>query len=189
MTDKLYLITDAEIEQFCTFVRNGATSKATVLKRKLLQSLPMVDSEPVKEIDLPDHNDTDAFYGVIGARIKAARESKLPKVTQGMIAERMGMQPSSVSNIELGKQHPSLATLIKICVILDIDLFDIIGEKSKFQAGNTSPQPLQPITADDVTGEMISNYVSAHQNIGSPMLSEQIAAAYNAVIKHRSEAK
>ena len=48
---------------------------------------------------------------------------------------------------------------------------------------------LQPITADDVTGEMRGNYVSAHKNIGSPTLSEQIAAAYNAVIKHRSEAK
>lgn len=46
MSDKLYAISGAEIEQIYMFARNGATAKATALKRKLLQSPPLVSSAP-----------------------------------------------------------------------------------------------------------------------------------------------
>lgn len=51
----------------------------------------------------------------------------------------------------------------------------------------TNPQPLQPITAEDVSMDMIDAYVTA----SSPHMTypKTIAAAYNAVIKHRGDTK
>ena len=104
---------------------------------------------------------------------KAARKSKLPKVTQEMVAERMGMQRSSVSNIEKGTQHPSLATLIKMCIILDIDLCRIIGKKAKFQTTHP-PAAFVPITADMVTESVRNAFLS------KDVLDEALATAFNA---------
>jgi hypothetical protein len=54
----------------------------------------------------------------------------------------------------------------------------------------TSPQALTPISADDVTDEMYNEWqkVFGESITYCPKDSEIMAAAYNAVIKHRSEA-
>ena len=57
----------------------------------------------------------------------------------------------------------------------------------------TSPQPLQPITADDVTDEMIHNWHAntfGAQAMGGVTDRDMIVAAVNAFnpVKHRSEA-
>lgn len=57
----------------------------------------------------------------------------------------------------------------------------------------TSPQALTPITADDVTPAMLKEWNKifglGDMSVASPKDGEIMAAAYNAVIKHRSEAK
>lgn len=57
----------------------------------------------------------------------------------------------------------------------------------EFEPLYTSPQPLQTITADDVTDDMVR--VMSYFHGYAPTDKEVIAAAYNAVIKHRSEAR
>lgn len=55
----------------------------------------------------------------------------------------------------------------------------------------TSPQALTPITADDVTDEMVKSYINEAKSIdiATANINKSImAAAYNAVIKNRSEA-
>ena len=54
-----------------------------------------------------------------------------------------------------------------------------------------SPQALTPITADDVTDEMVKSYINEAKSIdiATANINKSImAAAYNAVIKNRSEA-
>ena len=63
----------------------------------------------------------------IGKRIKKRRLSK--EITQEQVADRLDVNPSHISNIECGRAHPSLTTLIQIANVLEcsVDYF-ICGE-------------------------------------------------------------
>ena len=48
----------------------------------------------------------------IGQKIKEIRKSA--RVTQEIFSEKIGIEPSSLSNIENGKSYPSMQTVLKI---------------------------------------------------------------------------
>lgn len=59
-------------------------------------------------------------------------------------------------------------------------------------AMHTQAQPLQPITADDVTDEMILEYTRTAEGYqqDKPFTYKSLcAAAYNAVVKHGGDTK
>lgn len=119
MTDKLYLVAANKIAELIANAKDYDAEKISAL----LQSLPMVEGEPVAELLL-----SRGGHGIV---------------------------------VEWHKTVPVGAKLY------------------------TSPQPLQPITAEMVTDEMVK---LVHKNrLHSE--AEIIAAIYNAVIKNRSEAK
>lgn len=66
-------------------------------------------------------------YKEIGNRIKNRRKEL--SITQEQIAEYLDVNPSHISNIESGRSHPSLTSLINIANLLQcsIDLF-VCGE-------------------------------------------------------------
>lgn len=66
---------------------------------------------------------TELNYKEIGKRIKSRRKEL--SITQEQIAEHLDVNPSHISNIESGRSHPSLTSLINIANILQcsIDLF------------------------------------------------------------------
>jgi len=57
---------------------------------------------------------------LLGKRIKQIRKSN--GFTQEVLAERVGIETSSLSGIESGRYFPSLTTLEKISIILNADL-------------------------------------------------------------------
>lgn len=60
---------------------------------------------------------TDNKYK-IGQKIKEIR--KVVGVTQEIFSEKIGIEPSSLSNIENGKSYPSMQTVLKIMEVYDI---------------------------------------------------------------------
>ena len=138
MTDQLILTTAqrASIENLLAEV--GFDKRQLVKVSNMLQSLPMVDSEPV---------DIDAIA------VNLMRFAGLEKNKAREIARF-------------------------------------------FTTNSISPQPLKPITADDVTDEMVSAIENAMlaipnvDNLGDDEFNRHGAAAiYNAVIKHKGDTK
>ncbi len=65
----------------------------------------------------------------IGSRIKEYRERSA--ISQELLAEKLGISTTSVSNIERGRNFPSFENFIKICNIINADpdliLADVVG--------------------------------------------------------------
>lgn len=59
---------------------------------------------------------------LLGARIKELR--KQCGISQDQLAERIDIDPKHVSRIEVGRSYPSLDTLEKIALALNVELKD-----------------------------------------------------------------
>lgn len=138
MTDKLYLITEAQHDLLHKVIANAAcshfiTDRPLIIEAdKMLQSLPMVDREPVAWMN------PNSPYSVMTTNQKEHNEFQY---------------------------------------------------SDEFLAGHTqplytSPQALTPITAADITDEMVE-YIATHLRVKR----EIMALSINSWIKHRSEAK
>jgi transcriptional regulator with XRE-family HTH domain len=62
---------------------------------------------------------------LIGLRIKELRKHK--GLSQEKVAEIMGISPKYLSNIERGKENPTLDTFIKLANALNIEVSDIFN--------------------------------------------------------------
>lgn len=65
----------------------------------------------------------------IGNRVKSLRSTR--KMTQALLAEKIGVSTEAVSNIERGINYPSFDTLVRIAVALDCTLADIVDIAGK----------------------------------------------------------
>ena len=70
----------------------------------------------------------DPFYRAFGRRVRAARE---PLMSQDLLARALGLGRTSVTNIEAGRQHVSLATAAAIARLLDVALDALIGTEER----------------------------------------------------------
>ncbi|MGI0134024.1 MAG: helix-turn-helix transcriptional regulator [Candidatus Micrarchaeaceae archaeon] len=70
--------------------------------------------------------DSDKLYALIGDRVRQIREAQTPRMSQGDLAEILGLQRTSVTNIELGKQKPTLDTLLRLCEHFALEIDAII---------------------------------------------------------------
>ncbi len=61
----------------------------------------------------------------IGGRIRAAR--KASNLTQEALAERIDVQPATLSRVETGHQTPSLGLLAQIAEDLGVELRSLLG--------------------------------------------------------------
>jgi len=68
-----------------------------------------------------DNNQTKIL---LGKRIKLLRKNR--NLTQEEFSEKIGIEISSLSNIESGKSFPSLMTFVKISEILGVRLDELI---------------------------------------------------------------
>ncbi len=62
----------------------------------------------------------------IGTQVKRARERAL--LTQGELAERAEVSPSTVVNIERNNAEPHFRTIRKLAKALDVDPTSLLGE-------------------------------------------------------------
>lgn len=62
----------------------------------------------------------------IGDKLRAARTRWL--LTQEELAERAGVSPSTVANIERDNREPHFRTIRKLAKALDVDPTELLGE-------------------------------------------------------------
>jgi len=72
--------------------------------------------------------DSDKLYELIGDRIRQIRETQSPRMSQGDLAKILGLQRTSVTNMEQGRQKPTLDTLLRLCEHFSLE-FDAIVPK------------------------------------------------------------
>jgi DNA-binding XRE family transcriptional regulator len=68
--------------------------------------------------------DERELYRIVGRQLRERRE-KL-KLSQNTIADDVGVQRTSITNIESGRQKPPLHLLYSICLALKIELADVL---------------------------------------------------------------
>lgn len=73
-------------------------------------------------------NDYSKKYRAIGSNIRMVRETT--GISQTELANRVGSNKSAISRYENGTQTPSLNTLMRMADAMDVDLADLIKEKT-----------------------------------------------------------
>lgn len=70
----------------------------------------------------------EPLYRDLGQRIRAARRRHKSRLSQGDVAERVGLPRSAISAIEGGRQRLLTHSLIRICEVLEITPNEILLE-------------------------------------------------------------
>ena len=75
----------------------------------------------------------DLLYGVIGDRIREARERK--RMSQTALAEKLGLSRVSIVNIEKGRQRAPVHVLWQLAELLDTEMTKFIPRRTEFVHG------------------------------------------------------
>ncbi len=96
---------------------------------------------------------------LLGKRLQEIRKSR--KLTQEQVAELVGIETPSISNIEVGKYFPSAENLDKILAILDIKPVDIFTFESLAPRDELIQEMLTAMNKDEkLTRLMYKFYLS-----------------------------
>jgi transcriptional regulator with XRE-family HTH domain len=87
---------------------------------------------------------------ILSDRLRTIREHK--NLTQGDIEERTGLKRSYVSRLEHGRTIPSLATLEKFALALDVPLYQFFYDGEAPPKASSLPQAVQATNGDDHWG-------------------------------------
>lgn len=72
--------------------------------------------------------DSDRLYVLIGERVRRIRETQSPRMSQEDLAEVLGLKRTSVTNIELGNQKPTLDTLYRLCEHFGLEISEVVPQ-------------------------------------------------------------
>lgn len=77
----------------------------------------------------------EKLYQVLGARLKKLREGEdgNPRFTQAELAVKVGLERTSITNIEKGNQKVPLHVLYKLCEVLKVDISSVLPPLSEVQ--------------------------------------------------------
>ena len=78
--------------------------------------------------------DFDGLYRELGRKIRQAREGQGQKLSQGALAQRLGISRASMVNIEAGRQRAPLHLLWQIAELLQTDLTLLIPSRDELFA-------------------------------------------------------
>lgn len=91
----------------------------------------------------------------VGGRIRSFR--KKARLTQEKLAEEIGVSPEFIGNIERGVSTPSVRTLFRITLALDITLSDLIDKSVAIWTDEDSPSTLR--APQSIYGNTISDWL------------------------------
>lgn len=97
---------------------------------------------------------------LLGTRIKELRKQR--GISQDQLAERIDIDPKHVSRIEVGRSYPSLDTLDKIAMALNVELkdfFEFIHGRNEEELRGEIGEMLKNISKDKL--EIIYKVVRA----------------------------
>src|SRR5262252_7262130 len=85
--------------------------------------------------------DERRLYQALGHKLKALREpeGRRGKLTQAELARQIGLERTSITNIERGNQKVPLHVLYRICEALGVNVTDLLPDLGQAQALPTAP--------------------------------------------------
>ena len=86
-------------------------------------------------------------YEEMGKRIREKREEK--KLTQQKLAEKVDISPSYFGQVERGENKCSLAVIVKIAIVLELNLDTLIRGINEKNAGTALMEILKNVPAQD----------------------------------------
>jgi transcriptional regulator with XRE-family HTH domain len=90
-----------------------------------------------------DTMETDPFYKHIGTTLRRGRESL--GLTQGELAQLVGLSRTSLTNIELGRQRILVDQLAELANALHIPFSSLIPERSSEVVSEEEPELLESL--------------------------------------------
>jgi len=72
--------------------------------------------------------DASRLNRLLGDRMRQLREAQKPKMSQTQLAQILGLKRTSITNIELGKQKPTLDALYMLCEHFGMPIGDFLPE-------------------------------------------------------------
>lgn len=91
---------------------------------------------------------TEPDFKAIGIKIKERRKSL--GITQEMIANKLDVNPSHISNIECGRANPSLTALIQIANILQCSVDYFISGEYTYNTNKTQNNNLDDMIMEKI---------------------------------------
>lgn len=82
--------------------------------------------------------DAEKLYQIVGQRIREKRDQAFPRISQAQLAEALGLERTSITNIERGTQRAPLNLLYEICTKLELEITELIPEISDVLKGQQS---------------------------------------------------
>ena len=89
------------------------------------------------------------LHEAIGAEIKKIRKKK--GFNQSDLAEKIGLERTSVTNIETGRQKATVTVLYKICDLFQIDIADLLPKVSDMATHVVETTNEEPVTVGSKT--------------------------------------
>lgn len=80
--------------------------------------------------------DEKRLYAAVGARLKRLRQAERGprgKLTQSALANEVGLERTSITNIERGNQKVPLHVLYRICEVLQVPIADLLPSMAEAQ--------------------------------------------------------
>lgn len=110
----------------------------------------------------------DRLYVALGARLKKLREGEdgSPRITQAELAAKVGLERTSITNIEKGNQKVPLHVLYKLCEVLRVDISSVLPPLAEVQEDETAFRDVNigTVTAklSPLAAQVIENIVSSN---------------------------
>ncbi len=90
--------------------------------------------------------DDKCLYETLGARLKQLREDqaggKRGRLTQGELADLVGLERTSITNIENGNQKIPVHVLFRICEQLNVSVSDVLPSMKDVTVNAAAEAPL-----------------------------------------------
>jgi len=90
--------------------------------------------------------DEKCLYETVGVRLKQLREGqaggKRGRLTQGELADLVGLERTSITNIENGNQKIPVHVLFRICEQLNVSVSDILPSIKEVTVDTAAEAPL-----------------------------------------------
>src|ERR1700751_5428147 len=130
--------------------------------------------------------DFDDLYRELGRKIRQARERQSQKLSQGALAQRLGLSRASMVNIEAGRQRAPLHLLWQITEVLHCKLIELIPTPDE-----VAVRPNQPLLDREIIDQIeeVANGDPATVKLLTGFITKTVKAANTSTIEGKPHAK
>lgn len=103
----------------------------------------------------------DSLYDEFGRLLRAVRERAQIDLTQQELANRVGLSRTSVTNIELGKQHISLHMIYGFAKALGVSPTELLPDSRFAEIDNTLQTQISSLPISERNKQLLQKTISS----------------------------